>query len=270
MQDPTKYILGDDDEELKRLQFQHAVWDCETKRLLCHAGFSAGQTLLDVGCGPGLTTFDLREIVGDEGRVIGVDSSSQMIATLNGKIARRRVSNVTAILQDVQSLDGLGNIDGAFARWALCFVENPASVVRGLSGMLRLGGRLAVMEYFNYTAMTVEPETALFRRVSRAIFESFRNSGGGLEVGRRLPGLMESAGLHVESIAPICGVGRPGSGIWNWFTGFHRTYLPKLVQRGLLSAPELSNFSQFWAEASLRSDALFFAPPMLGIVGVKR
>ncbi len=269
MQDATKYILGEDNEELKRLQFQHDVWSCETKQLLSRAGFSRGQTLLDVGCGPGLTTLDLREIVGAEGWVIGVDPSSRMIATLNRELASRGISNVTAILQDVKSLDGVDNIDGAFARWVLCFLEDPASGVREIARILRSGGRLAVMEYFNYSSMAVEPESALFSRISRAIFESFRNPGGGLEVGRRLPGLMESAGLQVESVAPICAVGRPGTGIWNWFAGFHRIYLPKLVQRGLLSSSELSDFSQFWVEASSRSDAFFFAPPMLGIVGVK-
>lgn len=263
------YILGEDDEELKRLRFQHVVWNCETKRLLHRAGFSLGQTLLDVGCGPGLTTLDLREIVGDKGRVIGIDASSRMIATLNSKIASRGISNVRAKVRDAGSLDELEHFDGAFSRWVLCFVEDPASVVRTITGTLKAGGRFVLMEYFNYTAMTLEPESALFQRVSLAIFESFRNPGGGLEVGRRLPGLMESAGMQVESVAPICAVGRPGTGIWDWFAGFHRTYLPKLVPRGFLSQSELSDFSHFWEEVSSRSDALFFAPPMLGIVGVK-
>lgn len=268
-QDSPMYILGEDDDELKRLRFQHVVWNCETKRLLRRAGFSLGQTLLDVGCGPGLTTLDLHEIVGDKGRVIGVDASSRMIATLNSKIASRGISNVRAIVRDVGNLDELYHFDGAFSRWVLCFVEDPASVVRTITRTLKSGGRFVLMEYFNYTAVTLEPESALFQRVSLAIFESFRNPGGGLEVGRRLPGLMESAGMQVESVAPICAVGRPGTGIWNWFAGFYRTYLPKLVQRGLLSQSELNDFSHFWEEVSSRSDALIFAPPMLGIVGVK-
>lgn len=266
----SKYILGDADEELIRLQVQHEVWSNETKRLLTRAGFSSGQRVLDIGCGPGFSTFDLLEIVGEKGQVIAIDSSRKMIDVMNREMARRGISNVAGILQDVECIDDqLGEVDGAFARWVLCFLENPESVIQGVSGILESGGKLAVMDYFNYHSITVQPASLLFERVFQAVFESFQSAGGGLEVGRRVPEFMESAGLRVESIEPICGVGRPGTGIWNWLTDFQHTYLPKLVEKGFLTSLELDEYDEFWTEISQRPDAFFFAPPMLGIVGTK-
>ena len=66
------YILGDKDRELARLQLQHDIWRNQTRELMRRAGFSRGQTVLDVGCGPGFTTFDLLKEVGPTGRIVAI------------------------------------------------------------------------------------------------------------------------------------------------------------------------------------------------------
>ena len=53
------YILGTDSEELFRLGVQHQVWAEEAQKGWRLANFSAGQTLLDLGCGPGYCTKEL-------------------------------------------------------------------------------------------------------------------------------------------------------------------------------------------------------------------
>lgn len=46
---------------------------------------TAGQTVLDVGCGPGTDTIPLARLVGPEGCVVGVDYDLEMIAAANQK-----------------------------------------------------------------------------------------------------------------------------------------------------------------------------------------
>ena len=58
------YLLGTNDEELRRLQAQHNTWQAETTDLWDRAAFRAGQTILDLGCGPGFTSLELGERVG--------------------------------------------------------------------------------------------------------------------------------------------------------------------------------------------------------------
>lgn len=72
-----EYILGTTEKaELHRRGIQHQVWASETCAGWKLAGFGNGQTILDLGCGRGFCTRDLAYIVGEEGKVIGVDKSA--------------------------------------------------------------------------------------------------------------------------------------------------------------------------------------------------
>jgi len=83
MQEENAYILGTDKEELFRLGLQHQIWASEAQTGWAKAGFTAGQTLLDLGCGPGFATRELAFIAGKSGKVIGVDLSKNYIEFLN-------------------------------------------------------------------------------------------------------------------------------------------------------------------------------------------
>ena len=48
-----------DDEEIKRLHFQHQVWQAETQVAIDKATILPGHRMLDLGCGPGYLTLDL-------------------------------------------------------------------------------------------------------------------------------------------------------------------------------------------------------------------
>ena len=53
MEDREPYILGTDEEELKRLKTQHNVWKSETIKGWSLAEFKLGDVILDLGSGPG-------------------------------------------------------------------------------------------------------------------------------------------------------------------------------------------------------------------------
>ena len=58
------YVLRDKEkEEFSRLGFQHQVWQKETVDVCRKAGFGLGQTILDLGCGPGFLSFDLSKMM---------------------------------------------------------------------------------------------------------------------------------------------------------------------------------------------------------------
>ena len=62
------YILGADDEELNRLHLQHEVWLSEAKHGWTLANFKAGQTILDLGSGPGYCSVELSKIIRNKGK----------------------------------------------------------------------------------------------------------------------------------------------------------------------------------------------------------
>ena len=83
------YVLGTHDEEIERLALQHRVWRPRASDAWRRAGFTQGQTILDVGCGPGHATLDLAEIVGQSGRVVALDRSRQRRTRSSPKRAAR-------------------------------------------------------------------------------------------------------------------------------------------------------------------------------------
>lgn len=60
-----------------------------SKRLMLErSALAPGAAVLDVGCGPGTSVFDMAGLVGPTGRLVGLDASEVMVAE-----ARRRAED---------------------------------------------------------------------------------------------------------------------------------------------------------------------------------
>jgi ubiquinone/menaquinone biosynthesis C-methylase UbiE len=113
------YILGTHEEEIQRLALQHAAWRADAIGAWRAAGFGGGQTILDVGCSPGLAALDLAEMVGT---VVAIDKSERFLEALS-QTPRANIKAFRADLDlgefpDVQA-------DGAWCRWILSFTRDP-------------------------------------------------------------------------------------------------------------------------------------------------
>lgn len=272
---PEEYILGTGEQESVRLGLQHRLWSASAHALWERCGLRPGMTVLDVGSGPGHASIDLAEIVGPAGRVVAVDESPLFLKHLADRVHGHHRQNVERILGDVQTLDTLladraGAFDLAYARWVLCFVPDPAAVVRGVAALLKPGGRFAVQDYFNYQSMTLAPRSEPFCRVIRAIGKSWRDRGGDPDIAGRLPALFRQHGLHLEHLAVNQRVARSGSTLWAWPDSFWASYLPRLVEMGYITNEERNAFEAAWSEASSDPDAFMQLPPVYDLIAVKR
>ena len=97
----------------------------------------AGQAVLDVACGQGLAT---RALAGaGAARVVGVDSSPEMVALARGHAAPPSVDYVVDDAQTLSSL-GSGEFDGAACQLALMDIPDLDATLGTLSRVLRPGG----------------------------------------------------------------------------------------------------------------------------------
>ncbi len=271
MSEKGEYVLGTHDDELHRLGFQHQVWAPQTTRLWEIARFAPPSRLLDLGSGPGYATADLAQLVGSDGHVSAVDVSRRFLASLEQLIAARALHNVSWHEADASALPLESNsLDGAFARWLLCFTPNAPAVVRDVARVLKPGGRFVIMDYANYEALSMCPPSDAVDHVVRATGQSVRLRGGSFDIGRAVPTLLHDAGFEVEHIEPIVRVARPLSALWNWPSSFFRNYLPTLLSLKLITEEERDAFLQVWDERSRDPSAYLITPTMVGIVGVKR
>jgi demethylmenaquinone methyltransferase / 2-methoxy-6-polyprenyl-1,4-benzoquinol methylase len=107
------------------------------------AGLAVGGAALDIACGTGQLTLELRNRVGPGGRVVGLDFSERMLA-----VARAAHPAIEWVHGDATSLpfEDVG-FDAATTAFGL---RNLADPDRGLSEMgrvVRTGGRLVVLEF---------------------------------------------------------------------------------------------------------------------------
>jgi SAM-dependent methyltransferase len=256
--------------EVERLERQHETWRGPTERAWRLAGFRAGQTVVDLGCGPGFSALDLASLVGTAGRVVAVDSSPIATDYLRRSVAKHAVRNLDVITADASSVDlSVWKPSGIFARWLFCFLPHPEVVVRHVGAALPRGGTFAVMDYWNYLAIQTEPAAPLFQKVFRAVYESFADAGGSLDVAGTVPALYAASGIRVTATEPLCQVGGPGSAVWRWISDFQDLYLPTLVEKAYLTRAEAQDYAEWWAAQGRNPHALVFSPPILCVVGEK-
>jgi SAM-dependent methyltransferase len=266
-----EYALGTHDAEIVRLGVQHKLWSASAFAIWERAGISVGKTVLDIGSGPGYTTFDLAGIVTSKGKVVAIDESERFIEYLKRRLQYTDGVSIEARVGDVQRLNLPENsFDAAYQRWVLCFVKDPEAVVRGVAHALKPGGVLAIQDYMHYEGMLLAPESKAFQRFMKIVAEAWRGMGGDANIGLRLPSLLAKHGLQPREIRPLHRVARPDSPLWTWPTIFIETYAPKLVAEGLLMTSEHEALVRDWKERTNDPNAFFCSPPMVDIIAVKQ
>ena len=266
------YVLGTHDEELERLGWQHRVWADAAIAHWQRAGFVPGQTILDVGCGPGFGSKDLAELLGTAGRVIGIDASARYVGFVNEVIADDpNTAPIEAHQGDVQQLDlPEASVDGAYARWVLSFTPEPMRVVEGIARALRPGGRFAVQDYAGWSGLFWGPRSETLGLLRRAVTGAYESVGADSDIGRKLPGMMHASGFDVLEIRPLQRTARPGDALWHWPTRFFKLFLPRVVEMGFMTQGEFEAWCDEWDSLTRDEGAFFFTPPQVEIIGVKR
>jgi ubiquinone/menaquinone biosynthesis C-methylase UbiE len=114
-------------------------------RLLPLAGLQAGQSALDLGCGPGFWTLPMAAIVGINGQVIALDASREMLDSLAAQSPPAHVRLLQGELPGIALPDA--SVDFIWAAFIFHEVEPPAPLAAEARRVLRPGHRLAVLEW---------------------------------------------------------------------------------------------------------------------------
>lgn len=268
-QEENAYILGTHQAELHRLGLQHQVWSSEARHGWGLAEFSAGQKILDLGCGPGFCTKELAYMVGSEGEVIGIDKSQDYINFLKQTTDLHSL-NIKAICSDFDNMNlADDSLDGAYCRWALAWVPNPEEVIEKVAKALVPGGAFVVQEYYDWSTLQTEPSFPNLDKSIAAALHSFKSSDGEIDIGRNIPELFYNQGLEVINIRPLTKMATPESMTWQWPRSFFNIYFPSLVEMGLLDKTVCEEGLAEMEELANLPEATIFCPAMIEVIGVK-
>ena len=271
MSEEKSYVIGTHDAEIERLGVQHRVWRASVLDLWRQGGITTGQTVLDVGSGPGYAALDLAEIVGPEGKVIAIERSARFLGALNSFSAARGVANIETVEADLLDYEWPQAIaDSAWCRWVLAFIDDPAKVMRGVARALKPGGTLVIQEYYDYASWRLAPRSDLFEAYVGKIIAKWRSSGGDSDVGLALPHLLPQAGLEIESVRPVVFTVRMNDFAANWPMDFARQYIPIMVADGDISQAEGEAVTALLDGTEADPNAFVITPGVLQIIARKR
>jgi len=138
----NEYLMENDDEAL-RLELK--TDGDALRRQALWAGIGPGMLVADIGCGCGVTTSMLHDLVQPGGRVVGIDASEPRIAYAGNRYSDEAIDFHRRDL--LSPLDDLGTFDFVWVRFVLEYflAEGPA-VVENISRIVKPGGTLCLID----------------------------------------------------------------------------------------------------------------------------
>ena len=192
-----EYVLATGNAAANRLRILHNVYGPGARELLLRAGIQPGMSVVDLGCGVGMTTQLLAELVGPAGEVVGVDYSAAQVEQARAMLPAK-FSNVRFV--EASATDtGLPReaFDLVYSRFLLIHLQDPESALREMHELLKPEGIFTV-EDGDLTSGSSEPHSKLkeFSRLFGALGPKW---GVDYTLGRRLFHLVMNARFsHVE------------------------------------------------------------------------
>jgi|SRR5579859_692121 len=192
------YVHGYEPRENERLHDQaQALAD------LLHEGtaYSAGSSVLEVGCGVGAQTVTLAQRSPDA-RFTSIDVSAESLAMARQRIARAGFTNVEFRQADIFDLPfSAESFDHVFVCFVLEHLAHPVSALRILKNLLRPGGSSTVIEG-DHGSTYFYPESADANAAIDCLVRMQREAGGNALIGRQLYPLMIEAGFNGVHVSP--------------------------------------------------------------------
>jgi SAM-dependent methyltransferase len=113
--------------------------------LITHLAPQPGDTVLELGAGPGDTGFAAATLVGEGGRLISSDFSPEMVDVARRRGAELGLDNVEYRVIDAERVElDAASVDGVLCQSSYMLVADPAAALSETRRVLRPGGRLAM------------------------------------------------------------------------------------------------------------------------------
>ena len=111
------------------------------------AGIKEGDTVIDLGSGAGNDVFIARSIVGDSGKVIGLDFTDEMLAKANNNNAKLGYKNVEFKLGEIEQMPFENNIaDVVVSNCVLNLVPDKNKAFAEIYRILKPGAHFCVSD----------------------------------------------------------------------------------------------------------------------------
>jgi ubiquinone/menaquinone biosynthesis C-methylase UbiE len=196
--------------------------------------FTPGSYVLDVGCGPGTAAIEMARLVGEHGKVEGVDLSESMVAEANKRPLDR--GNVTFRTSDAYQLPYADNsFDATRMERVLLYVKDRERVISEMIRVTKRRGRVVVADVDFESTSIFSNNRLQTRKMTALIADACVHPAS----GRELPYLLRSAGLEDVSVE-LQAISAPYEFCFHWSNGALRS----AIEGGRVTSQEVTSWLQ--------------------------
>jgi ubiquinone/menaquinone biosynthesis C-methylase UbiE len=135
-----------DPQNMKKLEERKKI--LPPMEVLIELGLGPGDVFVDIGAGTGYFSLPALDIVEENGRVIAVDTSREMLDELESRVKSAGASNIEIIQSDEYDLKVAdSSASFAFICTVLHEVEDKILFLTAIQKAMKTGGRLAIVEW---------------------------------------------------------------------------------------------------------------------------
>ncbi len=141
-----------------------------------------GDTIIDLGCGPGFFTIEMAKMVGPKGEVIAVDLQREMLAKLEKKAEKQELGN--RIVGHLCPQESIGLGPDVAANFILAFYmvhETPdqKQFLEEIKPLLKKDGKLLIVEpLFHVSKKKFQRTEEIAQKVGFTIIDRPKKKGG--------------------------------------------------------------------------------------------
>ena len=152
-----------------------------------------GMLVLDVGCGTGAISKDIAKVIGNSGKVVGIDNTEKFIE--NGKKTNSEVKNLELIHSDLFDFNTNEKFDLIVSARVLQWLSTPGKALLKMKNLLKPNGQISILDYNHEDIEWVPSPPQSMQNFYRSFLKWREDAGMNNRIVSNLPNMMKEVGL---------------------------------------------------------------------------
>jgi ubiquinone/menaquinone biosynthesis C-methylase UbiE len=116
------------------------------KKAVNYLNLNNGDLIVDLGCGTGLCFPLLMEKIGTNGKLLGVDISTEMLSVAKERVKDAGWSNVELIHSDIEEFEFPTEINGLISTGVFGYLEDSTNILEKIHKSLANNGKVVIVD----------------------------------------------------------------------------------------------------------------------------
>jgi ubiquinone/menaquinone biosynthesis C-methylase UbiE len=232
------------------------AWSEDSRPLLEPARIGAGESVVEIGCGPGFTACEIATWVGPSGHVDGIDVNADFIDFGRALTKERELEDSVKLHHVTDSLLPFADrhADCVIAKNVFIYVDDPAETYRECHRILKPNGRVHVVEGDRGLLFAEPVPEKEWNEFIDAASIAFRTP----TIGRKLYGYARAAGFETVSVSTVGALDTTGR-----YLPMIRNLCSYARQSNTLDEKKIDSVLKTCEEAAKAHELLIYSPQFL-------